>query len=419
LFIQDVTTVLPGMLQSPVLGQANFLLNNGNSAVQSCLFVNATNAVYAALLVNPDPLGDFVNAFFARLSGDGDLAGVFDQIKSDFGRLFTASSVTQFFNTVLITLLDIIEALLVGALAVANAFIDGLLAVIADAIAAIMSILTTEIHIPVLAWLYETLFGEKLTFLNVVTLVASIPVTLIYRVVEGQYPSQALGPTGAVQAAWTTVAAPWVQKLFAGYTAMFTFGQGVINAMGDAFGDALGKVGSLIAKLSAGMGLIITACSTPAISNANPGADDWVVFGIEALWALASVLALDRFKLADQEAVPWVTMMMGLMIAGTIIYGYFDEKDFGTVANLIFAAGLAGALPSIVNPLRLVGEPGVILVSGLDLYCGIAVCVIDFIGAFADLDAPTPRRLHFPWIAFNPAAVRAEPQPLFRSGATP
>ncbi|MEX5219499.1 MAG: hypothetical protein NW701_16850, partial [Nitrospira sp.] len=53
---QPVTTVLPGMLQSPVVGQATF-----NNVLQPCLFINGTSEVYAALLVNPDP--DNLNTF--------------------------------------------------------------------------------------------------------------------------------------------------------------------------------------------------------------------------------------------------------------------------------------------------------------------------------------------------------------------
>lgn len=80
--------------------------------------------------------------------------------------------------------------MLIGALAVSNAFIDGMLAVIEDLIDTVMGLLTAEIQIPVLTDLWQSLTGESLTFLNLITLVGAIPATIIYNVVIGGYPSQ-------------------------------------------------------------------------------------------------------------------------------------------------------------------------------------------------------------------------------------
>jgi hypothetical protein len=48
------------------------------------------------------------------------------------------------------------------------------------------------IDIPVLSWLYQGLTGENLTVVNAMTLVAAIPITVTWRVFEGQWPSQSL-----------------------------------------------------------------------------------------------------------------------------------------------------------------------------------------------------------------------------------
>ena len=50
---------------------------------------------------------------------------------------------SQFFSTLMVTLLDIIETLVIGALVVANAFVDGF-PLIDDAINAVLSILNTD-----------------------------------------------------------------------------------------------------------------------------------------------------------------------------------------------------------------------------------------------------------------------------------
>ena len=356
-----------------------------------------------------DPLSDFFDAFIARLTGDGDLSGSFNQLKSDFGRLFNASSITQFFSTLMTVLLDIVETALIGALAVTNAFVDGFLALIDDVIGIVMSVLTTEIQIPVLTWLYEKVFGEKLTFLNVATLVAAIPVTLIFRVAEGQYPSAALRTVGALQASSPTVASRVAQKILMLFNAMFTLAQGIINALGDFNGDAAPP---LIGKLSAGFGLIITAITVPAIFNASPSTTDWLIFGLGVAWSLAGVLALDKFKLANQAALPWVTMLMSLTLLAATVVAYIENGQRDPVANLAFAGGIIATLPGIANPLRLYKAGGPAVVAAIDVLGGIIVMALDIILAFASPTEPAPpnrHRVYFPWVAYSGGGQAAHP----------
>ena len=95
--------------------------------------------------------------------------------------------------------------LLDGALAVSNAFVDGLLETIADLIQTMFApdrerqlrrpaaFSREPLDFPVLSWLYQLLFGEPLTILNALTLVIAIPVTILWRIIEGQWPSDSLG----------------------------------------------------------------------------------------------------------------------------------------------------------------------------------------------------------------------------------
>jgi hypothetical protein len=134
--------------------------------------------------VGDDPRCDFINNFMQRLMSDDDLRVAFNELKSDFSNLFHANSAADFFSGLLVTFLDATETLLIGGLVRANAFIDGFLAVIEGVIDTIMGILTAEIDIPVLSPLYEAFFNEKLNILNLITLVAAFPVTIIYRLAE-------------------------------------------------------------------------------------------------------------------------------------------------------------------------------------------------------------------------------------------
>jgi hypothetical protein len=82
-------------------------------------------------------------------------------------------------------------------IAVGKALVDSLLEVIMmNVVSALFnpttSLLMRELHIPVLTWLYDKFFGEPLTILNVVTLVAATPVTILYKVATGHWLSKTL-----------------------------------------------------------------------------------------------------------------------------------------------------------------------------------------------------------------------------------
>jgi len=60
--------------------------------------------------------------------------------------------------------------------------LDTALDVFAQMVQGVMDVLTAELDIPVLSWLYHDLTGENLSFLDVICLVAAIPVTIVYKI---------------------------------------------------------------------------------------------------------------------------------------------------------------------------------------------------------------------------------------------
>jgi hypothetical protein len=77
-----------------------------------------------------------------------------------------ADTVLQSVQNVLITVLDILAQLMEG----------------------MIQILTTQLHIPVLSWVYKALTDEDLSFLDLICLIAAIPVTVIYKAVTHKAP---------------------------------------------------------------------------------------------------------------------------------------------------------------------------------------------------------------------------------------
>lgn len=357
-----------------------------------------------------DPLSDFFTAFVSRLTGDGDLSAVLGQLQSDFGKLFMANSAQQFFSTLLVTLLDLLEAVLVGALAIAGAFVDGMLALIDDVIQAVLAALNAEIQIPVLTWLYESLFGEPMTILNMLTLVAAIPVTIIYRVAEGVYPSQALrsiAGTGDMQPTNAQAASPTIQRVLGVVNSWNNFMLGLLAGIGDLRG-ANAPAG--LDKTVVGVGLLVTVLSVPAIGSDDPSTEDWVVFGLTAAWALAGVFALEGFNLADQAALPWCTMAIGVLILAAVIVQFVDNGSRDVTANAGLANGIATAVVAVANPIKLAKPPipGPVIVCAIDIASGVVVAVTDLIQAFA-VQAPAPSRfrLYFPFVPVDSRAAHS------------
>ena len=349
-----------------------------------------------------DPVGDFFAAFVARLNNNADLGSVFNQLQSDFGKLFHPSSAGQFFSTFLTTLLDIVEAILLSVMAIGDALVGGILSVAQAAIDGIMAFLNYELEIPVITWLYEKLFGEKLTFLNLATLVAAIPVTILFRVIEGQYPSQAglpntLGGAEAQHGAdvSATAAAPKVaQQVLATFTGVFAIVQGICNGIGDAEGDDAPPITGI---LSAGLGLLITAFSVPAITSDTPSTEDWLVFGISAAWSLATVLGLPNFNLADQAVLPWCNSGMGLLVLICTIVAFVDDHNTDVISDIGFAGGIASAVPGMLNAVKLAPQPAPVVVGVVDVVGGVVSGLIDMIVAYASSSpAPMLNRLYVP-----------------------
>lgn len=352
-----------------------------------------------------DPVNDFLKSFFASLSSDPNLKAAIAQLNADFSSLLNVKSVSQFFNTLLVTLLDIVETLLIGVLSVADAFLDGLFAVITDAINAVVGMLNAEIDVPVLAWLYEALFKEKLTLLNLVTLVAAIPATIVFRVVEGQYPSQAkLPPASALQAMNAQAAPQGAQIVIGIFVSAFQLVLGSVNAVNEAE-DAAPALG----YVSLGCGLMIEAFSFPLIANdaKDVSAPDWAVYGIGVGGVLLGLAGVSYTgsdgqptSELDWSTVSVLTCILGLNVLGAGIWAYVEDGKTDGATNAEFAELILGAIDGIVNPAKLSGGESAVLVAAMDVLTGIAELFITLIVTIVNnaSSAPPPRRLHFPFV---------------------
>ncbi len=109
------------------------------------------------------------------------LSGAVNAIKTDIIDQFSTLSLTEVMKRLLAiiadTILGSVENVVVTVLDVVEQLVQG-----------VIDILTAKLDIPVLSWLYHDLTGEDLSFLDVVSLIAAIPVTVVYKAAAGKAP---------------------------------------------------------------------------------------------------------------------------------------------------------------------------------------------------------------------------------------
>ena len=119
--------------------------------------------------------------------------------KTGFHSQVHFDSAKAFFASLLADLLGAIETLVDDVLAFVQYLVDGVVANAAD-IGGLMGA-AGSVQIPVLSEIWQALTGSPLTVLDVIAFVVAIPVTLIYRIVEGAYPGDQLASAAGLSAA--------------------------------------------------------------------------------------------------------------------------------------------------------------------------------------------------------------------------
>jgi hypothetical protein len=151
---------------------------NGQNSAPANLGVHhfQGNAAASSSTLSPDnPVEAILNDLVKLLDAEGGtLSAAADAIQHDIIEQFSTLTVTDVVNKTLAivakTVLKSTENVLVTVLDIFAQLVQG-----------VIDVLTAKLDIPVLSWLYHDLTGEDLSFLDVICLVAAIPVTIIYK----------------------------------------------------------------------------------------------------------------------------------------------------------------------------------------------------------------------------------------------
>jgi hypothetical protein len=364
--------------------------------------VSTTSLAAQATLQNAaDPTSAItaaLSAFFNDITGNGTLSSQWAQVKSGAQSMTDTSSAAGFIQQGLGELLRIIALLVDGVLAVGNGLVSALFSVIDDLIQLMFGtttgsspqpgLLTSTLEIPVLTWLYNTLFGQPLTILNALTLVISIPVTLIWRIVEGQWPADSGFATPA-RGARIGAEPVDTQRFLAYVNLIVSIILGVVNAVGDAAGSEsapliFGKAALLLSVGSA-------AITTPNISSDSPGELAWAAWGVGLSQGLLNVLSSIDFGEAGNAlnlGGLGAGLLSALSMAQLLVQGLQWDPTYGVVptnplADAALGIDMVTALPGVINPIKMVGEIPPLVVAALDVIMGVAAGVAGVLSAYA------------------------------------
>ena len=334
-----------------------------------------------------DPISDFINTFIDNLN-NGALSSAFNQLKTDANNMFSSVSVSTFFDNLLITLLDLIEVLVLAALDVAQAFIEGILAIIDDVIDTIWAAINQELDIPVLSSLFTWISGgEKLTFLNLVTLVAAIPVTMLYRVVEGKYPSQELGEIAVtvVEPGLMPPLSAFARRLLGITGGLVAIIAGMINGFADSFGEE--NPPKPVPYIATALAMLIGVITCPAFTysdpNSPPSSLDWAVYGVGLGTVFYSVFGLPIFNndQVESELLSFILVVLSVTTLAVSIAAFIKDDSFNPDSDAAFASSVIGTIPGMTNPVKLFGEEAALVVAAIDVLAGFVVGVIGLVEA--------------------------------------
>jgi hypothetical protein len=267
--------------------------------------------------------------------------------------------------------------------------VDGLLGTISGLIQTMFDaqsgILTTALDIPVLSWLYQELFGEPLTILNAFMLVISIPVTILWRVIEGQWPSDSLGVGATNRVAELGEAPPILARLMAYANAITTACLGFIYAAGDILGEAGGP--PLLGRVALAGSLMVSVFTIPSLADATPGTFNWASWGLDLGAALLNILGSIDFSANAGLAATYLGSFgltaISLALVGVMGAQFGLDPPPDLVGKAVLGIDLAALLPGLINTWKLTDPILAAVVAIADVVMGFAGAVAILISALA------------------------------------
>jgi hypothetical protein len=263
---------------------------------------------------------------------------------------------------------------------------------VVELVSSMVSALNYSIDIPPITQLYQLLFKEDLTLLNVIMLVAAIPVTVVFRLLEGQYPSQVLQPITASDptraSALGSPAAPVAaQKACLILSGVLSMAYGICSAAGD---NPEGEPPKWLGAATVGIASLMTAFGAPWIYTDSDDISqvDWEPWGFGTAFVLFNIALVkwpseDEVEFSGATKAALLNSIQGAFLLFWDIFQFVEDKKTDPATDIGFASNLFTTVPTLINAIKLVPDYGPIIASVTDIVCYLCNALLCFGQALA------------------------------------
>jgi hypothetical protein len=239
-------------------------------------------------------------------------------------------------------------------------------------------------------------------------LVAAIPVTVIYRVVKGQYPSQAVTEAVGAQSLFPqsgTKLPTAVMEVMGLMSGVLSIVSGIVSSYDDLLVD---EAPDWVDQCLFGLGLIAQVPGYPLFSSDTPTGGDYTEYAFNVALAIFGVFYLQED--AEFETLSVIGSMLNLTLLVVTIAVFIADGQTDGASDAGLAEGIIGTIPGMLNPVIYLPEPAALIIAIVDVVAGLAVGGIQMALAML-VSAPNPgtRRLYLPFVSHAPQPVVAYP----------
>lgn len=329
-----------------------------------------------------DPLSDFFATFVSSLTANGALQEDFAGAESDFAATFQVKSAGDFLNMAIVDLLDVLSGLLTGSLAITNALLTGMLARAQAMVSFLVDpnsgLLTQTLDIPIISDLFRLIVQDELTFFNLIVLVASIPISIVYRVIEGAWPADQID----LQAASTATV---LARLFGLLEVVCYAANAIFAPMADMFITA-DETPPVLSYILIGLSIGATIPATYGITDES-----------EAVYLAVQITQTLVGALGDGELFKAYAPGILMVCAIVAIAAAIAEKVKNDVTWAGFSGDFLGEIPTFARPIQYLAQEfpftTTVLLGSIDMLVNAATALADFISLLQVWDAVPPTAL--------------------------
>lgn len=293
----------------------------------------------------------------AKLIGTSKAIAAFESAYQYFAQI--ANNPEALLQLVVQGLLEAVKGLAELTIEIAKAAFVLLLKAVKLFLDIIWDALSAPIDIPIVSWLYEQISGSSLSLLDLMTLIAAIPTTIIYKAFTGEAPFKSTTQRGGLVKAAAADLSGWQKGLKTAYAvlqllvipvAMILDVQEVVPVETRVAGPGAGQFTHTVVPWQGRIRSLFDAASLRTVANPNRGPSivRWLNFGMKFIYTSLSAPWIYDTP-TDFEKYAWLFYAIELVIVEFFFALYTQVTGLAWMLN-----EFAWAIPTAVGLFRFI-----------------------------------------------------------------